>query len=546
MDLSEKLYYSNLKIETVSDINNEMYSMYKVNSLNEDKYVFFSYEKSYFFQDNYINPFEICIDNVDENICVKNVSYYKFNKANKYTIYIHFVPNYYNNKYLFYFPFSFSPISQTVNKLETIKQGYYTSLEPKLYILNIEEDQSLFGYFEDCQKIFISLTNEEIKKDNLDILDNLIYEEYPSDTEVYLNSSKYGIIVVIPKNNKLAKFAIADSFLYDCINGICKFPEGKTQIINLKNNLKTTENLNRFYNILTTFSSSEKNMISLKDNEKKDFLVQNTEVPPIYVDKSSKDINLEIKILYPKYAYFKVFNPDIFNDYLSFFVKNYYNYKLNDINEIFPINIRINSNMNIFYDFINLCFYNFNENINLYINQIYGDTDLYEYNEDFINNKDLSSLQNPIISCKDKLSIFNRIITFNDKKLISGYISHNSYFDIYLDKLDISENNDDDKKIKISSLGKGINNSTSKYIKSGIDYTIDFELEHIIKIDPIFNAEVSIRDNKDRLIATLNNDNPKVELIGNNYKIKSNRDTMVYFYGKLFNRTNKNRYRKCR
>ena len=285
-------------------------------------------------------------------------------------------------------------------------------------------------------------------------------------------------------------------------------------------------------------------MISLKDNEKKDFLVQNTEVSPIYVDKSSKDINLEIKILYPKYAYFKVFNPDIFNDYLSFFVKNYYNYKLNDINEIFPINIRINSNMNIFYDFINLCFYNFNENINLYINQIYGDTDLYECNEDFINNKDLSSLQNPIISCKDKLSIFNRIITFNDKKLISGYISHNSYFDIYLDKLDISENNDDDKKIKISSLGKGINNSTSKNIKSGIDYTIDYELEHIIKIDPIFNAEVSIRDNKDRFIANLNNDNPKVELIGNNYKIKSNRDTMVYFYGKLFNRTNKNRYRK--
>ena len=117
--------------------------------------------------------------------------------------------------------------------------------------------------------------------------------------------------------------------------------------------------------------------------------------------------------MYPKYTYFKVFNPDIFNDYLSSFVKNYYNYKLNDINEIFPINIRINSNMNIFYDFINLYFYNFNENINLYINQIYGDTDLYECNEDFINNKDLSSLQNPIISCKDKLSIFNRIITFN-------------------------------------------------------------------------------------------------------------------------------------
>ena len=100
--------------------------------------------------------------------------------------------------------------------------------------------------------------------------------------------------------------------------------------------------------------------------------------------------------------------------------------------------------------------------VDLYINQIYGDTDLYECNEDFINNKNISSLQNPIISCKDKLSIFNRIIAFNDKKLISGYISHNSYFDIYLNKLDISENIDDDQKIKISSLGKGINIALQK------------------------------------------------------------------------------------
>ena len=36
------------------------------------------------------------------------------------------------------------------------------------------------------------------------------------------------------------------------------------------------------------------------------------------------------------------------------------------------------------------------------------------------------------------------------------------YFDIYLD---INDGKDEDKKITISSLSKGISNSTSKYLK---------------------------------------------------------------------------------
>ena len=188
-------------------------------------------------------------------------------------------------------------------------------------------------------------------------------------------------------------------------------------------------------------------MILIKTNEKSDFIAHNSAASPIYIGENSKDINIEIKALYPKYAYFKVFTPDEFNDFISNFVKKYYKYEVNDINEIFPINIRINSNMNIFYDFVNLYFYNFNENIILYINQIYGETDLYECKTDLLNSKDLSPLQNPII-CKNNISIFNRFIAINDKKLISGYLTHNSYFDIYLDKSDTNSNNDEKQKKK--------------------------------------------------------------------------------------------------
>ena len=127
------IYYSNFKIETISDSNSTLYSIYKVTNLTENKHVFFNYEKSFYFEDNYINPFEICYEN--NTNCITNVTYYKFISGLKYIIKIHFVPNYYYKNYYFYFPFSFFIIKD--NSLQYISQGYYISYEPKMYIINL-------------------------------------------------------------------------------------------------------------------------------------------------------------------------------------------------------------------------------------------------------------------------------------------------------------------------------------------------------------------------------------------------------------------------
>ena len=89
------------------------------------------------------------------------------------------------------------------------------------------------------------------------------------------------------------------------------------------------------------------------------------------------------------------------------------------------------------------------------------------------------------------------------------------------------------KKKKISPSHKGINNSTSKYLKGGLIYELNFTLDHLIKIDPLFNAEVTIIDDEEKK-TLLNTSNAIAVLKGNHFKIKSNIDTMVYFYGKLF------------
>ena len=70
-------------------------TIYKINNINEDTYVYFfhygcyrySYRKDYTF-------FEVCND--ETKICDKNVQIYKFEKDKTYTIYFHLYNEYYN------------------------------------------------------------------------------------------------------------------------------------------------------------------------------------------------------------------------------------------------------------------------------------------------------------------------------------------------------------------------------------------------------------------------------------------------------------------
>ena len=522
INLEENVYFSKIKIETLSE--NQMYSMYKVKNLNEDKYVFFGYEKSFYFDENYTSPFTICRDNSGE--CMTNVNLYKFSKNNEYTIYINFV-NVYNTSYYFYFPFLFFPISQ--NSIKKKEKGYYTSLEPIIYYFNIENNQNLYSYFSDCQNVFISLSNEEITLNNLG---NLDLKEI-SESEASFNSSNYVIIVAIPKINSLnsiaTKVAVADDIIYNVKEGAINIPKGKTKIIYLKNN-NNEENTVNLYNTLTTYSSTEKNMRFIsdaKENKKYDFLIQNNEYYPIYIEKSENDISINIKILNSKYSFFTAINQELFKMYLLNYIKSTLNIDITDFKQIFPLNLRINSNLNTFYDFVNLYFYNFEDNITLYINEIYGSKSLYECDEDLIKNKDLSILKKPILKCKNQQLALDRLLSFKDIKLLFFYLGYNSLFDIYLD------DDNDNNKIQISSLSRGINNCTAKYLKKDVEYTIDFTLDHLVKMKPKLGAKVTIYNNKDEPIS-LTSSYPTREISGNNYNIKANEDVMVYLYGKLF------------
>ena len=82
------------------------------------------------------------------------------------------------------------------------------------------------------------------------------------------------------------------------------------------------------------------------------------------------------------------------------------------------------------------------------------------------------------------------------------------------------------------SLLGGLFKNIAKYLKKDIVYTLDFNAENLVKLEPGFNAEVSIYD-ENGINITINSENPTGIIKGSKFKIKSNDDAMVYFYGKL-------------
>ena len=355
-------------------------------------------------------------------------------------------------------------------------------------------------------------------------------------------SSKYYVLLVIPDldNYGLAtSITIADykinniqsqEIQNDQENQEIIIPSEKSAIIYLDNDSYDDRSHLEFYNILSVYSSSSQNMryiYSSDLNKKYNFLFHNYIHIPMFIDKISKEQKINIKTYYPRFSFFAAVDSEVFRTYFNAY-NNLFKYNFNldfGLTELLPINVRINSDTSTFYEFFNLYFNKFEDNINLYINKLYGETNLYECSDE-LNLSDLSVLQKPINQCKNKKSIFNRLFTFKGTKTLSGYLTPNSYFDVYL------EFNNDSNKIKISKLLEGTINSASKYIKKEKEYTVDFIVDHMVKIEVVDNVEVTIYNGKNTV--TLNSKNPAAKIEGSNYKVKTNSDTMIYFYGKLF------------
>ena len=493
-------FYQRLKSDEKN--NKDILSYYKISNLTEDKKVYFIYGDNIY----NINPeyysiyFSLLICNLKNNSCVENQSSYLFLKGIDYKIYIYLFGERFANRLSLRWEYSFFPVYE--NTTQKIKEsGYFSIDSPKIFI--IEENKEFYFDSFNVMPFYISDDGKiisEIKEINHKDLSNGInaYSFYLEKDDKYRN------ILFVPENtDKLKQIFITNNKLK--ISNYTQIKKGENYLINLYY-------FGTINNDFEIYSSNENNLriVNFEKNVKnKNYIFFDyLRGEYLYIDKSDRNTYIKKKSYPPKYAFFTILNDKAYYNLISFFIKN-------DIS----INSRLNTDRLSINDLFNIYIDELDEKCNLYIKKYYGPIQLYESEyklNDIQNNIDI--LTKPINNLTNKKSAFNRLIQLSKNQLITGYLSTDSLVDIYLEK-------DNDNKDIYSNDFKN-----RKYIKKGIEYQIHFFLNHLIKLEPQFNAEVVIYNYDTKII--LNNKNQTGIVIGNEFKIITNESAMIYFYPK--------------
>ena len=537
IDLTKEYYMNSISIITSIQIGP---LMIRVKNIQKDTNIIFDYfiENNYYSSGDYKNPFVVCED--DKNICKNNTISFKFLRQHNYSIYINSLKIYpYYSEYFFPSYYFFSVFD---NNIETNKKGFFLISEPKIFVYDLKNLGGVHAYLHNGNKIISAYLNKPF---TLDILEDIYFEESSASIISFDNSrGDYAIIIPIKKvntDNDDQKIILVKKLIFGKDLKTHILHAGENEIIlpnnvkNIANNLyndynkkELTSNDESVYGIIRTYSSSIKNMkyIISEDYIRTDYLVQSYFEYPIYVDEYNKDINIVINEYSPKYSLFSAFDNEIFNIILSDSLYKSSGSRFS-IKDYFPLSTEINTDVISFYDYMNFYFYQLDTNITIYIKKYYGKDDLYECDVDETDKDDLSLLTKPLSICKNKKSIINQIFHFDGTKLITGYLGLNNYYEIFME---LDDNNNNIIQSQTSEQGYG---NVVKYLKKNIEYKISFQANHLVKLDTSFNAEVSIY-NDDETVIILNQSNPVEQLKGDKFKIKSDKDVILYFYGKNY------------
>ena len=290
-----------------------------------------------------------------------------------------------------------------------------------------------------------------------------------------------------------------------------------------------------FFNSLRIYSSQNKNMKYVgisTPSEYTNLILENYLNIPIYIEQSEQKFNINVQKFISKYTFLNVINNNLFHNYLDLF-RYMIEYKIEkkiELNELFPLSMRVNSDLSSINEYFNVYIpEELKVKLKLYIKKLYGSTELYECDADSLDKFDFSTLTKPLSSCKNKNSIFNRLLTFDKSKILSGYLDVNSYFNIYID---IDEEEDKHIKTSIIDMNNDIKN-TAKYLIKEVEYNIKLERKYLLKMEEGFDARIFIYDENKTNILILDSSLSFGELEGENLTLKSNNDVMVYFYSEL-------------
>ena len=150
---------------------------------------------------------------------------------------------------------------------------------------------------------------------------------------------------------------------------------------------------------------------------------------------------------------------------------------------------RKNSEIGNFYGVFNKMTFDLEDKVNIYFKKYYGNSNIYEISLESYNTNDLLFLTKPIKTYENEKSILNQLLSLNSNKLYSGFLDYQTLYDIYIDI------DNEDHFVKMQVEDNPFSN-LMKLFKPNINYILDFEVDHLIKLDPNFNAEITITDSE--------------------------------------------------
>ena len=170
----------------------------------------------------------------------------------------------------------------------------------------------------------------------------------------------------------------------------------------------------------------------------------------------------------------------------------------------------------------------------LYIKKYNGKMNIYKYNQklDFLSGyTQFQSIPESYEEPELYKNINNDLVIIDKFQLFSFYMDYNCLFDIYMQKVEDSEN------IYINHNIFGFNNLV-KLLNENKTYYLKFSVDHIIKLDNKFlNVKVKFTDGEGKEYF-LNNSNRVIkDLKGDNIKVISSEKALIYFYQRIENYT---------
>ena len=439
-----------------------------------------------------------------------------FSEGKSYKIKLNPCTIYMNDRYFFFPPIQCTKTDPPKIDVQETQFGLkiveIKSKEKKYYVVNTKSYNNLYIYT-DSNYYYTFIT--EAQKNNLeDEIDNFIYENGANYAHLGTNYMDYLLIEIYNYMDYAGAIIIVNQVYEFYENYALQIKPDEYTLLDFQNGYGYDNNI---------IVSSENNMLLISDLS--------------YGLELTNKIST-IRGYYSAYIFVDSLNHT--STITSFSFNNPYDdYKFNivtgnELENAFKVSgndytfTRTSSHTTDF-GFNSEYFFDMKDKYYLYVKKYFGNVNFYSYNKQLDRQTRINEIVKPIPSYEvdDYKPINDEIIIISGYQFLTYYNTYGALYDIFIQKVN------DFETININQSMSRFNNLVKLLNKDKI-YTLNFKVDHYIKLDKKTSDAVVTFIDKNGNEYYLNSNNRLLKsLSGENIRVKSDKNALVYFYKKI-------------